>query len=126
MNSFIKKTKKYWLSVLMLALFLPTVSSAAASQTVSDLILKISDYVQQGTIFIVTLCIFLFSWGLFLIYFKKTDVDHTKGVKFIIGAVIALASILSLWALVAILRASLGIDGSNNVDSGEIRGLIPF
>lgn len=102
-----------------IALVLPAVASA---QTFGSIFTTFGNLVSQLTPIIVALALLYFFWGLASYILAAGDEEaKAKGRSIMIGGIIALFVIVSIWGIVNVLGNTLGI--GQGQDSGNIPGV---
>lgn len=105
------------------AVALTPVVTFAAGKTLSDLIIKITGYLNQALVLLMGLAVVVFVWYIFQ-YFIKPDDDRKNAGNYVMYSLIGFFIILSFWGLVNILRNTFDLD-SQSPSYSSIQNLFP-
>src|SRR5579872_4500416 len=104
-----KKTLSWITGGGLLSLLLVSPVFAQTAQSLQGETLTILTLIGDAFKVILALIILVFAWGVFQLFFASQEEDKKKGRGYLIGAIIALAVLLSIWGLVGILQNTFNV-----------------
>ncbi|MBI3888810.1 hypothetical protein HY311_03395 [Candidatus Nomurabacteria bacterium] len=113
-----KKNLLKFITILLLAVFVPFIASAQATG-LTDVITKISDLFKAILPVLVAFGVLYFIWGMVQYFIADGEEAKKNGRDRIIYGIIGLAVIVSIWGLVAILNQTFGLGGTTGLGVGQ-------
>jgi fumarate reductase subunit D len=85
----------------------------------TGLIVYLSGFIRIVTIFIISLTVLVFMWGIFKLVFSSNDSKEREKAKgYIVWGIVALSVMISVWGLVNLVKSSFGF--KSNVPTLQI------
>lgn len=107
--------------LILATVFVAMPSFALATETIPDMITTVGTLVGATVPVLMGLGLIYFLWG--VIQYIRSASDETKKVdakKIIIRGLIGLFSMVAVWGLVEVIRATLGVDASKTYSAPQI------
>lgn len=90
-----------------------------------SLFIFILNFINKVSVFIISLTLLLFLWGIFkLVASGKDSKERAEAKGYIVWGIIALAIMVSVWGLVNLVRSSFGLGGPANVQMPDFPSII--
>ena len=117
-----KKIKMKKLFALVLPFLVPTLAFAQVDTSISsfdDILLFVSRIINSLIPIIISLAVLVFIWGVFRYVVSPNEEDKARGKQVMIWGIVGIFVMVSVWGLVNIIEATLGLD------SDRYRGNFP-
>lgn len=108
-----------------IALFLPSLASAATNMKLSDLIGKVVGYLNLALELMMGLAVVYFVWNVISYYIKPGSTEKNEAHEYIMWSLIGFFIILSLWGLVNILISTFDLGTGSPSSWTGINNLFP-
>lgn len=87
-----------------------------AQAGISELVGKITAFIQQGVVTLTGLAIVAFLWNVLMFFIhSKNEEKKSQAKKFMVYGIITIAVLVSVWGLVGLISETLGTESSLNL-----------